>query len=342
MIDHRGSSGRTWRWLVACIALAAAGLAAAATAKTLKIATVSPDGSSWMKILRAAATELDAATEGRVKLKYYPGGTMGDDARVLSRMRVGQLHGGLVLTSAFANLYGDIQVYNLPMVFRGLHEVDAVRQTIDPMLKAGFRDHGFAALGLAEVGMAYPMGTRRARTVAEARQLKVWAPQGDQPSLRLLEAFKITPFQLPISEVLTGLTTGLIDTVASPPVAALPLLWHTRLRYVLDLPLMYVYGTLVVSERSLRGIAPDDVESLEGIVGQAIARADRRNRADHDAARQALADQGLEFIELTPTELAEWRSLADAATAQWVAEGVISKGIYAAITERLCEVRAEP
>ena len=318
-----------------CVAVLAVG----ADAKTLKIATVSPDGSSWMKILGAAGEELDAQTEGRLTLRFYSGGTMGDDASVLRRMRQGQLHGGLVLTTTFARIYPDTQVYNLPMVFRNMDEVDAVRETMDPVLMAGFRDHGFVSLGFAEVGMAYPMGTRSARSVADARKLKVWAPQGDAAAVRMLQAFRITPIQMPISEVLPGLTTGLIDTVASPPVATLPLLWHTRLKFVLDLPLMYVYGTLVLSERGLRGVAAADVAAVERIVGAAMVRADRQNRADHDAARKALGDQGLRFIELTATELDEWRSNAAAARAAWVADGVISRQIHRTIVARLAEIR---
>lgn len=329
------------RWLAVAGAVCALALASSPAAKPLKIATVSPDGSSWMKTLRRAGENLDAATAGRLTLKFYPGGTMGDDASVLRRIRAGQLHGGLVLTTAFANIYPDVQVYNLPMVFRNLEEVDAVRKAMDPVLMSGFRDHGFLALGLSEVGMAYPMGTRRARSVAEARKLKVWAPQGDAAAVRMLRAFSISPIQMPIAEVLTGLSTGLIDTVASPPVATLPLLWHTRLKFVLDLPLMYVYGTLVVSERALRGVKSEDVAALERIVGDAMSESDRQNRADHDAARQVLADQGLAFIDLTATELADWRKNAAVARADWVDEGVISAGIHDAIVERLAEIRAD-
>ena len=311
-------------------------------AKRLKIATVSPDGSSWMKLLRQAGADVDAATEGRVELRFFPGGVQGDDVSVLRRMRIGQLHGGLLLTTAFGSIYSDLQAYNLPMAFRNLNEVDAVREVMDPVLMAGLREYGFVAFGIAEVGMAYPMGTRLARTVGETRKLKVWTPQGDIPAARLLKAFGVTPIPLPISEVLLGLSSGLIDTVASPPVAALPLLWHTRLKFVLDLPLMYVYGLFVVSDRALRGIEPADREVLTRIVGAAIAQADRQNRAEHEAARQALEDQGLEFITLTAKEIAEWRGLAATARRDWVAEGILSRGVYNAIVNRLDEIRGGP
>ena len=44
-------------------------LAPAAHAATLKIATLAPDGTSWMKVMRQAAADIKTETEGRVKIK---------------------------------------------------------------------------------------------------------------------------------------------------------------------------------------------------------------------------------------------------------------------------------
>ena len=63
-------------------------------AAVLKIATVSPDGSSWMIKMRQGAREIADLTEGRVKFKFYPGGVMGGDKTVLRKIRLGQLQGG--------------------------------------------------------------------------------------------------------------------------------------------------------------------------------------------------------------------------------------------------------
>ena len=62
-------------------------------AATFKVATLSPDGSFWMKTMREAGKEVAAATDNRVEFKWYPGGVMGDDKAVLRKMRVGQLQG---------------------------------------------------------------------------------------------------------------------------------------------------------------------------------------------------------------------------------------------------------
>ena len=328
------------RALVAATAIVALALAAPSVAKTLKIATGAPDKTPWMNLLRQAGADVETATKGRVELRFYPGGTQGDDRDVLRKMRIGQLHGGTVRTGVFGGIYSDIQLYNLPMVFRDLDEVDAVRKVMDRVLIEGLAEAGFIAFGIAEVGMAYAMSTKQASAIADARRLKVWSPQGDVPAARTLEAFGISPIPLTIAEVLQSLTSGAIDTVAAPPVAVLPLLWHTRLKYVLDLPFMYIYSPLVVSERALRGIEPADLAVLHRFLGEAVAEADRLNRADHDGSWKALRRQGLKFVAPTPAEVNEWRTVAATAMQIWVDEGLISKPMYDRLEALLAKIRS--
>ena len=309
--------------------------------KTLKVATTSPASSSWVKTLKAANEELKAVTEGRLAFRIYADGRKGrDDTVVLRKIGIGELHGGLVTAAVFQRIYPDMQIYNLPMAFRDLAEVDAIRERMDSQLLAGLDAAGFECFGIAEVGMAYPMSVKPVRTVADGRRLKVWSPQGDVAAARTLEAFGISPISLTIADVAGGLSSGLIDTVAVPPVAVLPLQWHTRLKYVVDLPIMYIYGTFVVDKKTLRDVAQSDLEAMRRIMGAAVAQADRQNRGDHERVLEALRNVGLQFIALTPEEQAGWREFAEAAAARWVKEGVIGADIHKTLKEHLAAIRA--
>ncbi|MBW2509790.1 MAG: hypothetical protein JRE81_14255, partial [Deltaproteobacteria bacterium] len=70
--------------LVALLAVALSGLPGAATttraeeATTLRIASLAPAGSSWMKVLNAWNKTLQEKTDGRLKARFYPGGSQGD------------------------------------------------------------------------------------------------------------------------------------------------------------------------------------------------------------------------------------------------------------------------
>ena len=125
---------------IVLLALFGAGLA---QAQTLKVATVTPEGSEWMKDMRASAAAIKERTEGRVTIKYYGGGSMGTDSQVLKRISIGSLHGGVFTPSALMEKYGDIGLYGMPMVFASEEEADFARSRLDSKITAGLEGAGF-------------------------------------------------------------------------------------------------------------------------------------------------------------------------------------------------------
>ena len=315
-------------------------LAFPAQAVTLKIATLSPEGSSWMKLLRKHAKNIEAQTGGEVKFKFYPGGVMGDDKAVLRKMRVGQLHGAVITAGGLAQNYPDIAVYSLPMLFRGEEEIDFVRKTMDDVLMDGLRDNKFVGFGFAEVGFAYPMMQASGSSVQDVRKQKVWVPDNDPASLRAFEAFRITPIPLPIADVLAGLQTGLIDSIGSPPVGAIALQWYTQVEHAIDLPLLYVYGLFAMAERPFNRLSPEHQAIVNKELRAAVAAADGSARRDHESAKSALTTQGIQWAKPSDTEFSEWDSLASAARGRIVDAGFVTKDVYTQIESLITEFRA--
>ncbi|MCY4096175.1 MAG: TRAP transporter substrate-binding protein DctP [Gammaproteobacteria bacterium] len=295
----------------------------AASQTSFKIATVSPDGSAWMRDLRRTTSLIEAQTEGRVSFRVYPGGVMGDDRAVLRKMRARQLQGGIVQTGVLEPISSAVQLYNLPMFFRDFEEVTKVRSTMDSILLQDLADHGFEALGFVGVGFANAMSSKSGTSINDARRLKVWAPKGDAGAVRLLDAFGIVPVPLSIVDVLAGLQTGLIDTVAVPPTAAIVLQWHTQLDYILDLPFMYIYSVFVLDARQFARLEPSDQELTRKTFRTFLSRVEQQNYADHDRALAALERQGLTVLTPSEEEIAVWRSAAERAAAAWVASDIL-------------------
>ena len=335
--------GRVRVLRLAGLVLAVAGAAlwpTFAVGATLKIAALSPEGSVWMNLLRAGGESVAAATEGRVAFKFYPGGVMGDDKAVLRKMRVGQLHGAVMTAGALVQVYPDIALYNLPMLFRSGDEADYVRERLDGRLMAGLEERGFVAFGFAEVGFAYAMSQNPVTSVADAGKQRVWTPDNDPASAQALQAFGVTPIPLPIVDVLGGLQTGLIDCIAAPPVGAIALQWHTRVTHVLDLPLLYIYGLLAIDKRRFDGLDEADQQAVRQVMGEMVVKVNARSRRDHEQASEALVNQGLTWLSASPDEAAEWRTLADRASARLVQEGYVSGDLHTALLEHLTAFRA--
>jgi len=311
-----------------------------AQAATLKIATLLPDGTIWMKAMRASAKEIEARTEGRLKLRFYPGGVMGNDKSVLRKIRVGQLHGGVLTTGSLAGIYKDIEIYSLPFLFRSFEEIDYVRKKIDPLLIDNLARKGYISFGLSEGGFVYLMSQTPISQKDELRRHRVWAPEGDQISLIGFRSMGITPIQLPLTDVLTGLQTGLIDTIGASPAGAIALQWHTRVNYITDIPVLYLYGALVITDKALARLPTSDRVILTEVLGEAIRQTDINTRKDNYNAWQALQKQGIEIVKPTPDDIKEWRAIVDRAVLQMGEEGAYTQKLYNRIQRYLADFRS--
>ena len=318
------------------------GPAIAWTATTLKIAAVSPEGSVWMKHLRAAGKEIDTATTGRVQLKFYPGGVMGDDKAVLRKIKAGQLHGATFTSGGLVPVDPDFQLYSLPLAFNSRAEAEAVRKVFDQRLIDGLRGHGFEGFGMAEIGFAYIMSRSPVRSVSEVQGKKVWVPDNDPGATRLLESFGISGIPLSIADVLTGLQTGLIDTIAAPPVGAIALQWYTQVKHAVEMPLMYVYGTLAIQGRTFNRLSEADQAVVRKVLQAAVLQVDTLARRDDAGAKAAVGAQGVAWISPTPEQATEWQTIARAANDRFAAEGYLDAQLYADFQAELARVRASP
>ena len=151
----------------------------AVDAATFKIATVTPEGSQWMTDMRAGATEIKKRTEGRVQIKYFGGGIMGNDKKVLGQIRIGRLQGGALTPSALGSRYPDINLYGMPLVFDSEEEAAYVRKRLDERLGAGLEDAGFVTFGFAAGGFANILSNTPVRGLADLKGKRVWVLEGD-------------------------------------------------------------------------------------------------------------------------------------------------------------------
>lgn len=313
---------------------------AAGAPQVLKIATVSPDGTMWMLKLRAGAAAIEKRTQGRGQLKFYPGGVMGSDESVLRKIRIGQLHGGAVMGGSLAHIYPDLLIYGLPFLFHTLAEVDYVRARMDQGLIHGLEQRGFVTFGFAGGGFAYLMSSHPVSNLGELKQRKIWIPQGDVVSQAVLESAGIAPVPLPISDVLTGLQTGLIETVGASPVGAIALQWHTKTRHLTDLPFSYLYALLAVDRAAFMRLPPEDRKIVSEEMTRVFREIDEQNRLDDRKATAALRQQGIAFTAVSGEAVVEIKKVAGVATEQLRRKGILTPGLVGTIERHLHAYRA--
>ncbi len=243
---------------------------------TLKLATLAPEGSIWMQALDDAKTEIEAATGGAIKVKIYPGGIMGSEKDVLFKIKTGQLQGGGFMGYAIGKICPDASALMFPMVFRNYDEVDRVLTRIGPFLDGNARENGFEVLGWTEVGFSYAFGMKPIDTLEHVRETKVWGL--DSPMLiELFSAGDILSIPANVTDVLTSLQTGSLETVFGPPTAAVAVQWHTKVRYYNTMRLTYSIGGVFLSSAGWAKVPLQHRSTVKAAFDQELQPADAQS-----------------------------------------------------------------
>jgi len=306
---------------------------------TLKISTLSPEGSFWTNTIKEAGKSIADKTANRVQFRVYPGGVMGSDAAVLKKMRIGQLQGGMFSAGAIAAQAPNAQIYTIPLLFKSYEEVDYVRKHMDADIEKSIKDSGFVSFGLAEGGFAYIMSKQPVNDIAELRKTKVWAPGDDAAAEAASKTFQISPVTLSIGDVLTGLQTDLINTITASPIAAIALQWHSQIKYITDLPIAYFTVLMVLDPKAYAKISAEDQKIVDTEMRAAFAKINKQNRIDNANAYIALKKKGITLLQPNPLQLKEWHDKTEVAGKIFAEKGKLNPSFQKRISDLLIEFR---
>lgn len=315
-------------------------LSAPVFAQTLKIATIAPEGSSWMNDMRAGAEAIETHTQGRVKFKFYGGGVQGNDNQVRRKMRTGQLHGGAFSSGGMNGFQEDADLFSLALMFNSLEEARMVRAEMEPILRQRLEDAGYVNFGFAAAGFAYMMSNQPLSTIDDLKGQKVWIPEGDEVSYAALRALGVAPVIMPVTDVMTGLQTDLLDSVTAPPVGVVVFQWHTRLKYITELPVAYVYAALLIDKKVFSKIAPEDRKVVRDVMEGVYRKFDQNGERDNDEAFQALLESGLELVPTDADDVGQWRKVVRESQVKLGREGVFDIQLMEQMQALLDDYRA--
>ncbi len=270
---------------------------------TIKFATVAPEGSTWMKVMREYDETLQAETNGRLKFRIYAGGVQGKEQDVLRKVKIGQLHSAGFTGVGMGEIAPMVRILDTPFLFRTHEEIDHILKVFTPEFEKAFEENGYILLGWAEVGFVHVFTNTLIKSPADLQQLKLWTWEGDPVALAAFRALDLSPIPLSLENVLTSLQTGLLDSYYTSPYGALVLQWYTRSKYMVNVPLANASGAVLLSKKFYDSLPP---EFREILIRNGRAAFRKLTELSREENRQAIAEfkkRGMETIEATPQDL---------------------------------------
>ncbi|WP_168203563.1 TRAP transporter substrate-binding protein DctP [Oceanispirochaeta crateris] len=311
------------------------------SALTIKMGSLFPEGSAWDVTLKKMAREWSDLTNGKVRMKIYPGGIAGEESDMIRKMRIGQLDAAVLTNVGMTDIVTDSLIFSLPFLVQDEEELDFVVKELLPRFDDQFREKGFEVLIWSKSGWINFFSNSQIMTPEDLLKTRM-AVSPNNPEM--MEAFKALGFKiipLGMNDTLMGLQSGMIDTFYSIPMAAAAFQWFALAPNLNPIDVTPVIGGIVISERAWQRI-PDEYHaelkaSMASVQREFVNETDRLNQE----ALRIMKDNGLQVM--SPGENMEevWRSFFKDSYSALVGENkLISEETYNEMNQQLDSFRA--
>ncbi len=280
--------------------------------ESIKLATLAPKTSSWMKIFYKMGREIKKKSGGELKIRFFPDGVQGDEIDVVRKMRAGLLHAGAMTSVGLGEIQKPVLIFQTPLLFQNYDELDHVRDRLREQLDKAFESAGYILLGWGDIGYYYLFSNRRIQSIADVRNpnVKMWVRVDDPVRMHFSKTMGSIGIPLSVPQVLPSLYSGQINTLIASPLACIALQWHPRLKYMTDIPLGIGVGATIITKEKFDKLSPKSQQILNETAHKYHKELIHRIREDNDKSVTALKKYGIQIVSVNNIDRAEWDKFA--------------------------------
>jgi TRAP-type transport system periplasmic protein len=277
----------------------------------MKVATVAPVGTPWATQLKKVKSAIKDQSGGRIKVKTYLGGALGDEIATAEATKRGtiQCFGGTF--GALASAIPELDVLELPYLFPSEKKADeildgVIRDDLDALLwERGYKLLFFSENGYRSIGSTFPIASP-----ADLKGRKMRAQQSDV-HLNTWKAFGASPVPIAVIDVLPGLQTGVVDGFDNTPLFAFAASWHQAISHYTLTKHIYQAGVVVLSRKFWESLPADLQTVVMGDPADLAKKGRRGVRAIGPMLEQNFVDAGITLNKLGNAERSAFAAKAE-------------------------------
>jgi TRAP-type C4-dicarboxylate transport system substrate-binding protein len=274
-------------------------------AVALRLATLAPDGSPWMRVFNAWNLTVKEQTNNTLELGFTHGGSEGDERDFVRKMRASQIDGAALTTTGLGRLVRSVLVLSVPGVIVEYEQLDQVRDELNARFERMFDDEGYTLLGWSDAGKTRLLSTEKIERPSDIKKLRPWLRTDGLIFAEFLKMVGANPVRLGVPEVYAALQTRTVDTVHASALAAVSLQWHTQLKYISKSNSGIIVGATLIRKDSFEALTEDQQKVLAATGARAHKALNRLVRREDDKSYATLLKQGITAVDMSEHE-AEW------------------------------------
>ncbi|HSW57216.1 MAG TPA: TRAP transporter substrate-binding protein [Dehalococcoidales bacterium] len=259
------------------------------------------------KVIEAWANEVFAATEGRVKVTIYSGGTLAGVVQLYDAMRTGTADMAWFLHGMTPGKFPMTSVIELPLMAKtSVSASQALWELYDSF--PGFKNEyaGVKMLGLWTVDVGQVMTSKKqVNRLADMKGLKLRV--GSATIGPIAEALGAVPILAPINDLYDMLQKGTVDGTLLGTSAVNTFKLQEIVRFMTMCNIFVSAHGMGINEASWAKISAADQKIIEGLSGLRFARiSGEAFEVEAKLGRDAAAKGGVRINELSDAEMANW------------------------------------
>jgi tripartite ATP-independent transporter DctP family solute receptor len=241
------------------LALAAGPRPSAVEAREFRAADIQEENYPTVQALRFMDQLVSERTGGRHRIRVFHSRQLGEENQTIEQTRVGAIDLDRINVGAIGDAAPLLNVLAAPFLFRSIdHLYKVIDGPLGDEILGGLEPYGFVGIAFYDSGARSIYTVRQpVRTLANLRGLRIRVQQSELME-NMVKALGATPVALPYGQVLTALSTNLVDAAENnwPSFAASG---HFKVaRYYTMTQHTMGPEILVMSQRAWQELSPED------------------------------------------------------------------------------------
>jgi len=280
-----------------------------AYAQVIKLGTLAPKGTPWYNALKEAAQEWRELSNGKIKVRIYPGGVAGDDPDMIRKMRIGQLHAAAITTAGMAYIYPDITALTFPNNIKTNDGLKYVIEKVGPYYEKQILARGFKVLSWNNAGWVHFFSKTPVVTPNDMRKQKLFFWGSEPIYVEALKKSGFHPVPLSLTDLMPSLQTGLVSAFAASPQAALAFQWYPLAPNMCGLRWQPLPAMVVITKRKWMQLPAELRPALAKSMAKLSAKLWGKIIELENDALNAMKKHGLKVNPVPPEAMTEWQKI---------------------------------
>lgn len=275
----------------------------------VKLGTIAPERSIWHDALLRIRQDWRDISNGQVELRIYAGGVLGGEDEMVRKMQRRALDAVAISGSGLPLVDEVVSCLDIPLLFDSYEQLDRVRSAVSGDIESRLEQRGYKVLGWTEGGWVRFFSKAPVRVPDDLRKQRLWISTGSPENEKLLTDYGFRVVALPVTDMLTGLQTGLIEAIDVPPLFALVDGSFQEAKYMLELDFAPLNSAIVMSLNVWNRIPQTFRDPFLASVASATVELRAGLRQSEREAVDEMVARGLEVVKPDAAAVAEWQSL---------------------------------